>query len=265
MGMFGYVVAFALFLSVTLFKKDGWSNYAWIVVIFSVLLHTIAVATRWITTAHPPVSGEYENALLAAWSLAIFYTIVAWRRATLRPLAIVVAPALLIILGLGFMSNVSPGPLAPPYKSNWLWIHVAFAWLAFSGFAMATGLAVAYLLKDSGKSEVRFFSILNRLPENSIIDDLILRYVAFGFISEALMIVSGGIWATDLWGRFWSWDPVETWSLICWLGYGLFLHLRITRGWRGRKAAWLAIGLLITNIISLWGVRFLPSTHIPIL
>jgi ABC-type transport system involved in cytochrome c biogenesis permease subunit len=86
------------------------------------------------------------------------------------------------------------------------------------------------------------------------------RYVVFGFITDAIMISAGSIWAKDLWGSYWSWDPVETWSLISWLIYGIVIHLRVTLGWRGSKLAWLVIGALTTVLISFFGVNLVVDT-----
>jgi ABC-type transport system involved in cytochrome c biogenesis permease subunit len=87
-----------------------------------------------------------------------------------------------------------------------------------------------------------------------VIDESMFRFVVYGFIAEIIMIVSGSIWAKDLWGSYWGWDPVEVWSLISWLLYGLAIHLRVTLGWKGRRMAWLMILLLSTVIITYWGI-----------
>ena len=96
------------------------------------------------------------------------------------------------------------------------------------------------------------------------LDELMFRSTAFGFITDTVMIAAGSIWAKDLWGSYWSWDPVETWSLLSWLVYGVSLHLRITLGWRGRRLAWLLVFAIIGVLISFWGVNLVMegSAHV---
>ena len=96
------------------------------------------------------------------------------------------------------------------------------------------------------------------------LDELMFRSTVFGFITDAIMIAAGSIWAKSLWGSYWSWDPVETWSLLSWLIYGLALHLRITMGWRGRKLAWLLVFAIIGVLVSFWGVNLVMegSLHV---
>jgi ABC-type transport system involved in cytochrome c biogenesis permease subunit len=86
------------------------------------------------------------------------------------------------------------------------------------------------------------------------------RFIAGGFIMLGLMIISGAFWANQVKGNYWNWDPVEVWSLIAWLIYGIYLHLRVTFGWRGRKLAWYSLIALLVMIISYWGVPFAVKT-----
>jgi ABC-type transport system involved in cytochrome c biogenesis permease subunit len=101
-----------------------------------------------------------------------------------------------------------------------------------------------------------------KFPSLDRLDELIFRYVIFGFITDTIMIGAGAIWAKDLWGSYWSWDPVETWSLVSWLIYGITIHLRVTFGWRESRLAWLAIIALSSVIISFFGVTFVVSSSL---
>jgi ABC-type transport system involved in cytochrome c biogenesis permease subunit len=95
-------------------------------------------------------------------------------------------------------------------------------------------------------------------------DELMFRYLIFGFITDAVMIASGAIWAKNLWGNYWSWDPVETWSLVAWLIYGLAIHLRVTMGWKGRKLAWILIFAIAGVIISYFGINVVVKSSLHI-
>ena len=97
-------------------------------------------------------------------------------------------------------------------------------------------------------------SFLNRFPELKVIEEAMFRFIVYAFIAMAIEIAAGSIWAKELWGSYWGWDPVEVWSLTCWLTYGLTIHLKITLGWSGRRLAWLCIAALIIVIITFWGV-----------
>jgi ABC-type transport system involved in cytochrome c biogenesis permease subunit len=120
---------------------------------------------------------------------------------------------------------------------------------------IAAGLGLIYLLKEN-----RTGGIYDRLPDLDSIDVLSYRYVAAGFIMYGLMIVSGCFWSNQVKGNYWNWDPVEVWSLISWLVYGIYLHLRITFGWRGRRLAWYALFALAAMIVSYWGIPFSMET-----
>jgi len=165
------------------------------------------------------------------------------------------------VLGRGMMGGAALMPLAPPFQSNWLWVHVGFAWLAFGAFTMASAVGVVYLLKDREGLNQRAKDFYEKFPPLEILNDLGLRLIAFGFVADTVMITTGAIWAGKLWGRYWSWDPVETWSLITWLIYGTNLHLRLTYGWKGRKAAWLAIISIAGVIILFFGLGFISKLH----
>ena len=135
-----------------------------------------------------------------------------------------------------------------------------FAWLAFGAFAICFGLGIIYLLKERNQGKEFYDSF----PALEQMDEMMFRYLVFGFITDAVMIASGAVWAKNLWGNYWGWDPVETWSLVTWLIYGLAIHLRVTLGWRGRKLAWILIfalgGMVITYIGIDWFVK--SSFHV---
>jgi len=104
--------------------------------------------------------------------------------------------------------------------------------------------------------------MLGKLPATEKLDILIYRFSAFAFVMLGIMIASGAVWAYKAWGRYWGWDPIETWALISWLVYGLYLHLRITLGWKGRRAAWLALFAVVLVIFSFFGIPLVyPSVH----
>jgi ABC-type transport system involved in cytochrome c biogenesis permease subunit len=125
-------------------------------------------------------------------------------------------------------------------------------------------MGLVYVLKDNKRRKGIESGFYEKFPRLEVIDENMFKFVVYGFIADAIMIVAGAIWAKDLWGSYWGWDPVEVWSLISWLLYGLAIHLRVTLGWRGRRLAWLMIFLISTVIITYWGINAVveQSRHI---
>jgi ABC-type transport system involved in cytochrome c biogenesis permease subunit len=238
-----YTLAFGAGLAGAMFKKDKLERFApwpaWIGMGF----HAAAFALRWSVTGHVPTIGTYEN-VLAGGLIMILMALVMFRRPPRRIGLLGTLPFIILMMGVAAASDTSPRPFVASLRSFWLYVHIFFAWLAYAAFTGAAGVGAAYLLKSKcGK------------PADPL-NELMFRLAAFGLVTDAVMIASGSIWAKSLWGSYWSWDPVETWSLVSFLLYGLILHLRVTLGWKGRRLAWLLIVSLVTVLVSFWGVNF---------
>ena len=262
LSVLGYVLAFVAMLVGMVFNKERAVTASSRLVAAAFALHTLAIISRWIATGHMPVMGGYENSLLGAWFvMLVFFASGKWIPAR-KSLTAVVLPITLVMLGNGIMSGAELEPLSPVFQSNWLFVHVIFAWLAYGAYFWAACLGVAYLMKSraQARGDVEK-SVSRRFPEPAIMDDLIFRFIIFGFIADTVMIATGSIWAHGLWGRYWGWDPIETWSLVTWLIYGAALHLRITMGWKGRKMAWVAALSIATVIICFFGIGFISGVH----
>ena len=147
------------------------------------------------------------------------------------------------------------GPLSEEYQSPWFYIHIISAFLAYGCYVIATSAAILFLFRALLE---RVSPTQLKLPSNELLEDLNVRFVAYGFGGHAIMLASGSVWANTAWGSYWGWDPVETWSLITWLIYGFHLHARTFLGWDIRRLAWISIGALIAIIFTFWGVSHLP-------
>jgi len=224
--------------------------------------HTVAICARFSATGHLPWSGDYESAFMGGWFIILGTLVVGWRNKSLQALAVGTVPLVLIMMGFGYMRNPVLTPMAASLKTVWLYIHVFFAWLAFGAYALAMAAGVLFLLKFKNAATPDANPVYERFPALNRLDDLIFRYLVFGFITDTIMISAGAIWAESLWGSYWSWDPVETWSLISWITYGLCIHLRVTFGWREKRLAVLAIAALTTVIISFFGVTFVVNSSL---
>jgi ABC-type transport system involved in cytochrome c biogenesis permease subunit len=143
------------------------------------------------------------------------------------------------------------GQLPASLQSYWLWVHIIGASTGFGSVLIAAAIGFLFILRE--KYNGGFYE---RLPQSGDLDILGYRYVTGGFIMLGLMLISGAFWSNQVHGKFWNWDPVEVWSLICWLVYGIYLHLRVTFGWRGTRLAWYALLALIVMIVGYWGIPF---------
>jgi cytochrome c-type biogenesis protein CcsB len=251
-----YALMVAMQIFGLVFRRDRWIGLAQFGIVVGLAVHTVLVAWRWAATGHVPTIGNFENALVGSWFIVLMTVWAGWKQ-RFPLLAAGALPFALLIMGGGVLSDTSAQPMVASLQSFWLYIHIFFAWLAYGAYTVACGAGITYLVRSRGPNPAEK-EVLNR------IDELMFRSTVFGFITDTVMIAAGSIWAKDLWGSYWSWDPVETWSLLSWMIYGLALHLRITRGWRGRKLAWLLVFAIIGVLISFWGVNLVMegSSHI---
>lgn len=247
-----YLYAFASVLILTgfVFNKQKLLDAAGYMVLPVFLAQTAVFALRWLRTGYFPANGNLENAVTGGWFAIAFTVYLFFRNRRLSGVSLFTVPAALLLLGFGVMTEPDPLPLSASFKSSWLVVHVAFAQLAFGAYAVTSGFGLLYLLKEK-KSASPFYE---RFPRLEVLEETMFKFVVYGFIADSIMIVAGAIWAKSLWGSYWAWDPVEVWSLISWLLYGLSIHLRVTLGWRGRKLAVLMLALLSTVIIAYWGI-----------
>lgn len=265
MAIWLYGVSFLTFLYGAVFKKEGAVRAGYYLAISGFIPQTVSMAVRWGVTGHPPVMRVYENSMLSGWFIiALFMMLRHWHR-RVEIIGVAIMPVVLLMLGNGVMSKPYLEPLSPPFQSNWLWLHVFFAWVAYGAFCVAAGLGIIYLLKESAEARDRVAEFYNRLPDVRVLNDLMLRTVIFGFIALTVEIGAGALWAYNLWGRYWGWDPVETWSLITWLIYGIDIHLGVTLGWKGKRMAWLVIFSIISLFIAFGGIGYMSGVHTVIL
>jgi cytochrome c-type biogenesis protein CcsB len=205
------------------------------------LLHLGAVVSRGLSTGRVPWSNMYEFSTTGALAVTAAFLLL-MKRLNLRWLAILVIPSILIALGTAVTLLYRPSaPLAPALQSPWLIIHVFAAIISGGVFLIANAVAATYLYLDHKESTFGRPKWAHRIPSLDALDQLSYRLVAFVFPLWTFSIIAGAIWAEAAWGRYWGWDPKETWAFITWVGYAAYLHARVTVGWRGRKAAWLCL------------------------
>lgn len=211
---------------------------------------------------HIPVSNLYEVFILFSVITALIYLFYEGRfktRALGGFVMLVISAAVGFLLWYTFDRGANViQPLVPALDSYWMKIHVPANFIGYGAFAIAAMIAVAYLikLKMGGDGE------RDLLPKLEIMDDLMYKSIALGFGFFTVATILGAMWAAEAWGGYWSWDPKETWALIVWLNYAAWLHLRLTKGWRGAPMAWWSvIGLFVTTFAFLGVNMFLSGLH----
>ena len=226
-------------------------------------LLTVALVLRGIWAGRVPWGNMYEFSISSAWGVLVVFLALSTRR-DLRWLGLfVVAPALLT-LGLAVtVLYTEAAQLVPALKSYWLVIHVSAAIICAGAFTVAASSAGLSLVQShrerSGKP---WHGPMASVPSAEKLQIFTSRLIAFSFPLWTFSVIAGAIWAENAWGRYWGWDPKETWALITWLVYAAYLHARSTAGWRGDKASWIAILGLVTFLINYFGVNiFVNSLH----
>jgi cytochrome c-type biogenesis protein CcsB len=222
--------------------------------------HTTAVITRGLAVHRAPWGNMYEFVTAITCAAVVAFLLMCVRFRVYSIGLFVMAP---IVLGLGLCATVlytAAGPLVPALHSYWIWIHVTAMTLAIGGYILAAVLTVLYLLADrhgrrSGSADSGFGAVLQRLPAADALDRLSYRTVIFAFPIWTFGVIAGAIWADEAWGRYWGWDPKETWAFITWVVYAGYLHARATAGWRGRKAAYIQLVGFTSLIFNLIGVN----------
>ena len=172
------------------------------------------------------------------------------------------APLIFLTMAYASMSpNISDRiqPLIPALKSNWLIAHVMTCFVGYGAFAIAFAVSIMYLMKQ--KHGDREEGLLALFPGAGVLDELVHQLVMFGFLFLTAGIITGAVWANSAWGRYWGWDPKETWSLITWFIYATLLHARLMRGWHGKRIAFLSIIGFTAVLFTYFGVNYLPGLH----
>ena len=199
------------------------------------------VIFRGISADRVPWGNMYEFSITGALAFSIAY-LYALKRYQMRWLGLPAAIAILLTLGTAVTLLYRPSaPLVPALKSPWLVIHVSAAIISGGVFLFANFIAATYLILDRYEQKGARPIWMQKFPTLESLDNFSYRLIALVFPLWTFSVIAGAIWAEAAWGRYWGWDPKETWAFITWVAYAAYLHARVTIGWRGRKAAWLCL------------------------
>jgi len=263
---FTYAFAAVLYFSAWAFKKGLPGKLATVVTMTGILLNTTGIIMRWVESyrmgiGHAPLSNLYESLVFFSLTIAVLYLVIEFKYKNRAISAFASTIAFLAMAYASLSPNVSDRiqPLIPALKSNWLIAHVITCFLGYAGFAIAFGISLMFFFKQSDKSNES--RMLAYIPPADILDELTHQMVMFGFFFLSIGIITGSVWANSAWGRYWGWDPKETWSLITWVVYLIFLHVRLMREWQGRRIAFISIIGFMAVIFTYFGVNYLPGLH----
>lgn len=253
-----YLAATVLYFGFFSFKKSKLGDWAGRILLMGFVVHTAALIVRGIGAGRLPLTNQYEFATSFSWGITLC-CLVFMKKYGFRAMGVFVAPVAFLIIGYAAMQSKEVRELMPALQSNWLAIHVSTAIISYGAFGVAFGVSMLYLFREKMATD-QFRR--EELPALDRLDLISYRAISLGQLFLTLVMLTGAIWAERAWGRYWSWDPKETWSLITWLIYALYLHVRLSRGWKGKRAAYFAVIGFVCVIFTYVGVNILlPGLH----
>jgi cytochrome c-type biogenesis protein CcsB len=256
-----YLLGTLTYLAYIFSLKETFSKVSFTIVLIGFASHTLAFLTRLVEAGHTPVTNLHESLSFFAWMIIGIFLVV-YLKYKIKVLGSFLTTVALILMLFAYTLPKDILPLAPVLKSFWHPFHVVFAFLGNAVFTLTFCCGVMYLIQENQLKSKKMGAIAKRLPSLKVLDDLNYQSLTFGFPMLTLGIITGAIWAEYAWGRYWGWDPKETWSLITWFFYAALLHQRLTVGWRGRKAAIMAIVGFLATLFTFLGVNLiLPGLH----
>lgn len=251
-----YILSTVFFAYAVFFQKEEKLDWGVRLAIFGLVPHSVALGLRWYVSGHGPYLLQHEGFSSIVWVVVVMFLIFSYKVPKLKGLGIIMMPTSLLMMASGILQTPGIERLPATFHSIWLWIHIGFTKLALGAMLIALGSAIFYLIKER-KGEAGFYQ---KLPVLGVLDTCSFQFAGFGFVFWTITVVAGALWANEAWGRYWGWDPIETWSLITWLLFGINLHLRRFFGWHGKRAAWLMIVCFIFSIITLFVIPFVVDT-----
>jgi cytochrome c-type biogenesis protein CcsB len=264
-SIFVYFFSMVLYVSYLAFRSESLGKVATLTLLVGVIVETTAIFLRWFESyqmgiGRAPLTNLYESLVFFALTIAIVYLLIE-RKFKIKTAGAFVTPFPFIIMAYASLTPNEIQPLVPALQSNWLISHVVTCFVGYAAFAVSFGVSFLYLFKAKAENSPgqKESSFLGYLPPSEVLDEVGYKTIAIGFPLLTIGIITGAFWANVAWGTYWSWDPKETWSLIVWLIYAAYLHARITKGWRGKRAALLSIVGFSATLFCYLGVNLILS------
>jgi cytochrome c-type biogenesis protein CcsB len=236
----GYMATIIAFFIYLFSSKHSHKKIAIFLFLVSFSTHTAGFICNWVQLGHFPIITIKSSLCFMAWLLAVIYLILFFRFG-LAVLGSFFTPLILVLV---FLSQIVPAMTTPPspaFKGIWLSLHISFSLIGDALLAVAFCGSLIYLLQEKQIKHKRITGTFKLFPSLSFLDTLNYHALILGFVMLTIGLIIGSIYAQWVIGRFWNWDPKEIWSVLTWLVYAILLYKRMVVGWRGRRAAWLAI------------------------
>jgi cytochrome c-type biogenesis protein CcsB len=263
---FVYGLAALIYLFAWVFRKPETGRLASGIALIGMIGNGAGFVLRWVESyrlgiGHAPLANLYESLIFFSFTIVLIYLVIERRYAN-RTIGAFTTPLAFLAMAYASLSpHISDRiqPLIPALKSNWLIAHVITCFIGYAAFAVAFGVSWMYIVKQ--RTGAKRGALVERLPAPDILDELNHQLVMFGFLFLSAGIITGAVWANSAWGRYWGWDPKETWSLITWFVYATLLHAKLIRGWQGKRIAYLSILGFSAVLFTYFGVNYLPGLH----
>ena len=252
-SLFIYFFSTVFYIVYNALRKNILGNVATILLGIGLIIQTVALILRTYEVGHFPFITIYETLILWSWLIGIIFLILQFKF-KIKPFGALIAPLVFLVIAVASIlppSYQRPSLLVPALQSYWLEFHISTCFISYACFAISFLVGVVYMLKRSNSPE--------DILQKDKLDIIGYKAISIGFPFLTIGIVSGSIWANTAWGSYWSWDPKETWALITWFIYAIYLHLRIFAKWKGRSSAIASIIGFIAVLFTFIGVNFLLS------
>ncbi len=243
---------YALALVAAVARGGAWRGVP-VVLAAALAAHTAGLAVRWAGLGHGPFTTLYEILSSNVWSLALVFGLAYWRVPAVRPAATLALAVLMVMTAWLLAADPAPGHFPPTYATPLLYVHVSLGKVFLGLLLTAAALSGAILLRRTG------WGRFPAMPEERRLGELAYRFAAAAFVFETLMLIAGAVWAQDAWGRYWAWDPLETWSFLTWLALAFALHRRAAGGPRPGLEAGLLIAVFVLAFLTFFGVPFVST------
>ncbi len=264
-----YTVAMTLFIGYAITRREALAAMAKYALIGAVLCHVVSLVIRTTIARQMPQHGWYvpwsnwfESFSFFSVVIAVEYLLIQ-RNRHIPILGAFVTPLIFLtaVMAINSPFGTQIPNLPPALQSFWMAIHVPVMFISYGAFANAFAIGIAYLLQEHQLKSRKPTNLTFRLPPLDELDNMIYRVIWYAFPLLTLGVLLGARWAYDAWGRYWGWDPKETWAFVTWLTYLIYLHMRLVMGWRGRKTAYLSLIGFVVVIGTYIGVNYLSPLH----
>ena len=248
-----YLVSAVLYILYAALKNEKIAKSATWLLAVGVVVQTVAFVFRTIEVKHAPFVTTYESVAFWAWLIALTYLVLQFRL-RIKILGALVTPlAFLTLAGASLLPEgyKASRPLMPALQSRWLEFHIATCFIGYACFAVSFAVGIAYLLKRTNNPDARL--------SKDKLDMIGYKAITVGFPFLTIGIIAGAMWANVAWGSYWQWDPKETWSLITWFIYAIYLHLRVVGKWKGKYSAIVSVVGFVAVVFTFFGVNYLLS------